>query len=231
MLDLHTLEKTINWLEARKAQVEKETPEIQPFKVARTAKVKLLEDLIHELASKTADIRCAHEAGGEMGHLLLEKKTKTRHDYRCPTCNAKRSLVRSYFSDTHVKMLKKIFKYCIQHRTHNIQTKKLTELDHVDYCNIAQLQRFGFLYYPEGRENKKRDGKWGVAVKRIYQFLQGDWKVAEYSQRDTVTKEQNVSEERVDIHHIRRRGLYTSDAGFLPYFVEYQQQQSEGLWQ
>lgn len=125
MLDAHTLRKTVNWLEARKVQVEKETPQVQTYKVAREAQIRIIQDLIHELAGKTHDIETAIEAGGEMGHLVPGKQTNTRHDYKCPVCGGKRSLIRTYFADSHVKILKKIFKYCIENKTNMIQTSKL----------------------------------------------------------------------------------------------------------
>ena len=59
MLDLHTLERTINWLEARKMKI-KMTTKLLPIDIA---KENLITELIQELASKTRDIRTVVEAG------------------------------------------------------------------------------------------------------------------------------------------------------------------------
>lgn len=209
MLDLHTLEKVENWLKVRREQEKKQFAPVAGVAFNRTIeiKVKLLDHLLQEFSAKIEDIRYRIdlEGGGELGKLIKQKETKTKTDYICPTCHAKRSIIRNYLSDSHVKILRKIFRHCLDIKSNKIQTRDIKDLDHTDYCNIAQLQRFGFLYHIDGKENKKRDGRWGVAVGRIHDFLRGTWKVAEYSERDTVTKEQKVSEKRVTIHNIKRR--------------------------
>lgn len=223
MLDIHTLKKVENWFTVRINQIEesaKNTAGLQQ-EILRH-QIKIVDDLKTELIGKRRDIEQAIEAGGKLGHLIKEKDSKRGSIYRCPTCDAKRSLIRTYFSESHVQILRKLFQYCVENKTRHIKTRDITTLSHSDYCNIAQLQRFGFIYFPEGRENRKRNGEWGVAVGRIYDFLENEWPVAEYSERDTVTKEQHVSQTRVTLKEIRKgREKEGEHLENTPYFIRY----------
>jgi hypothetical protein len=70
-----------------------------------------------------------------------------------------------------------------------IHKRDIEGLTHTDYGNFYSLQRFGLLYYLEDENGKRiKGGNWGVAVSRIYKFLQGDYKIAEYSEKNTATK-------------------------------------------
>jgi hypothetical protein len=148
MLDPHTLQKIENWLQVRADEQTKRPDANLHNSIGGVAK-STIEKLIEELHNKRLDIEQAIEAGGKHGNLLKEKDGKRGTVYRCPTCNAKRSLIRTYFSESHVTILKKIFKYCVDNRAYHIKTKNIGTLSHSDYCNIAQLQRFGFIYFPE----------------------------------------------------------------------------------
>lgn len=226
MLDIHTLKKVENWLTVRIDQIERDAKHTAGLpKEILQHQIKIVDDLKTELIGKRRDIEQAIEAGGKLGHLLKEKESKRGSIYRCPTCNAKRSLIRTYFSESHVQIVRKLFQYCVDNKTRHIKTRDIKSLSHSDYCNIAQLQRFGLIYFPEGRENRKRNGEWGVAVGRLYDFLNNDWKVAEYSERDTVTKEQHVSDVRLTLAEIRK-GTHEKEGEHLentPYFIRYQQ--------
>lgn len=99
------------------------------------------------------------------------------------------STYRIYFSPVHIAIIRKIFNYCVQNKTHVIHKRDIEGLTHTDYGNFYSLQRFGLLYYLEDENGKRiKGGNWGVAVSRIYKFLQGDYKIAEYSEKNTATK-------------------------------------------
>lgn len=137
------------------------------------------------------------------------------------------SSYRIFFSPIHIAIIRKIFTYCIENKTHVIQKRNIPGLTHTDYGNFYSLQRFGLLYYLEDENGKRiKGGNWGVAVSRIYKFLQGDYKIAEYSEKNTATKWQETSENRVSIHEIYRKykktDLFLGDNhNQVPYFVTY----------
>lgn len=223
MLDIRTLKKVENWFTVRIDQMETDSKHAEGLsKEILRYQIKMLDDLKTEIITKRRDVEQKIESCGKLGHLIKEKDSKRGSIYRCPTCDAKRSLIRTYFSESHVQILRKLFQYCVENKTRHIKTRDITTLSHSDYCNIAQLQRFGFIYFPEGRENRKRNGEWGVAVGRIYDFLENEWPVAEYSERDTVTKEQHVSQTRVTLKEIRKgREKEGEHLENTPYFIRY----------
>lgn len=161
MLDIHTINKTLDWLKVRRDQTEKSgncIGGLPHFEVQ--AKVKIIEDLIEELSGKASDLQTAIDAGGKHGNLIKEKEGKYITIYRCPTCGGKRNVRREYFAEVHIRILKKLFQYCVDNRTHLIQTRDIKTLNHVDYSMFAKLQRYGFIYFPDGRDNRKKDGRW-----------------------------------------------------------------------
>lgn len=223
MLDIHTLKKVENWLTVRIDQMETDSKHAEGLsKEILRYQIKMIDDLKTEILTKRRDVEQKIESCGKLGHLIKEKESKRGSIYRCPTCDAKRSLIRTYFSESHVQILRKLFQYCVDNKTRHIKTRDIKTLSHSDYCNIAQLQRFGLIYFPEGRENRKRNGEWGVAVGRIYDFLENKWPIAEYSERDTVTKEQHVSQTRVTLKEIRKgREKEGEHLENTPYFIRY----------
>lgn len=166
MLNLRTLEKVSNWLTVRRAELN--ASELKELQCTESKKI-LLDNLITEINNKTADIRARINSGGSLGNLILVKSKKGRDEYECPDCGAHRTITKTYFSGSYLKIAEKLFKYCVENNTNIIQTHDIKELNHTDYCNLAKLQRFGLIYFVESE--KKRSGKWGVAVDRIYSFL------------------------------------------------------------
>lgn len=157
------------------------------------------------------------------GGILLEE-TKNMKLFRCPCCTGTWTIYKIHFSTHHVRILEKIFKHCVKYKTHEIDKNTIADLTASDYTNFCHLQRFGFIYWIRDEYGvKQKGGKWGVAVKRIRQFLGGEWAVAEYTEKDTRTKEQRSSKERVFIHEIKRysKHLEKDRPEWLPYFVTY----------
>lgn len=165
-------------------------------------KKKLVQTLLQELRDKIADVEIAQRENGIKNHKVY----------------------RVHFSTVHLNILRKVFAYCVQNKTHIIEKSKIPGLTHTDYWNFCFLQRFGFIYYLEEDGKRKKDGSWGVAVKRIYQFLTWSWKVAAYSERNTETSSNDASEERITINQIKRykpEQLEKDNKTHEPYFIEY----------
>lgn len=160
----------------------------------------------------------------ESSEGILLEETKNSRLYRCPCCTGTWTVYKIHFSATHVRILEKLFKYCVTHKKSVIIKSEIPGLTPTDYCNFPFLQRFGLVYKFRDADGKTVRGKWGVPVKRIRQFLAGDWKVAEYSEKDTRTKEQRVSETRITIREIKRylkKYEEVDRPAWLPYFVSY----------
>lgn len=161
----------------------------------------------------------------ENDEAILLEETKNMKLYKCPCCTGTWTIYKIHFSTHHVQILEKIFKHCVKYRIHEIDKKTIADLTASDYTNFCHLQRFGFLYWLNDKETGKRQkgGHWGVAVKRIRQFLGGEWPVAEYTEKDTRTGEQRSSTTRVKIQEIKRYAKHLDKARpeWLPYFVTY----------
>lgn len=212
MLDIKTLNATIQWLASKQA----DTP-------SDGGKKKLIQNLIYELQGKTQDIETAAEITQPTHEEILEliKDTKTQTIYKCRFCGVEQKIYKLYFSTVHAKIAAKIFKYCVENKTH-VFNKKDLDLDHTEYWNFPFLKRFGLIY-----KEKPETGKtYGAPVRRLKEFFEGKWAVAEYSVKDTKSKSQQVSETRVFIQDIKKiqEGFME---GLKPFFVEYEKQQTE----
>lgn len=216
MLDTATLEAVERFLVVRKAQQQDE----------------LSQTIIGSLLSEITDRRKTIEnAKTNTDSLQVVKQTKQCKIYRCPLCENTRSVYKIHFSLAHVRILQKIFVHCVENKTHIIKKSDIVTLTHWDYTNFPVLQRFGFLYWLQDEEgNRTRKwGKWGVAVKRIRDFLIWAYEVAEYSERDTATKKQRTSDRRITIAEVRRYSdeqRKKDNESFLPYFITYEENET-----
>lgn len=59
-----------------------------------------------------------------------------------------------------------------------------------------------------------------MPMKRVYDFLQGKWQVAQYVESNTARKTHHVSEERIFIDQIMKSDHILWE-NLIPYFVEY----------
>lgn len=155
---------------------------------------------------------------------MLIKSTKAEKRYYCQTCHVEHSVYRIYFSTMHLRILRKVFKYCVENKTHLIHKNDIPGLTHTDYGNFYALRRFGLLYWFEEDGKKVKGGKWGVAVTRIYRFLKGQYAIAEYSERNTATETLHTSERKITINEIPRYTSFAEDTNnYLPSFVKYEE--------
>lgn len=210
-MESNTIKATIQWLAAK----QDTTP-------SDGGKKKLLQNIIYELQQKSEEIQQIAEAMPEHTEILeLVKETKTQTIFKCKFCGVEQKVYKIYFSTVHAKIAAKIFKYCVEHKTH-IFDKKDLDLDHTEYGNFPFLKRFGLIY-----KEKPETGKtYGAPVRRLKEFFEGKWAVAEYSAKDTKSKRQEVSESRIFIKDIRKMEAGFTD-GLKPFFVEYEKQQTE----
>lgn len=212
MLDTKTLNATIKWLVSK----QENTP-------SDGGKKKLIQNLIYELQAKTQDIETAAEITQPTHEEILElvKDTKTQTIYKCKFCGVQQKIYKLYFSTVHAKIAAKIFKYCVENKTH-VFNKKDLDLTHTEYGNFPFLKRFGLIY-----KEKPETGKtYGAPVRRLKEFFEGKWAVAEYSVKDTKSKTQEVSESRVFIQDIKKMEADFTD-WLKPFFVEYERQQEQ----
>lgn len=62
---------------------------------------------------------------------------------------------RVHFSTLHINIVRKVFRWCVDHKTHIIHKSDIQDLTHTDYGNFYILQRFGLLYYMESSEGDR----------------------------------------------------------------------------
>lgn len=84
------------------------------------------------------------------------------------------------------------------------------------------MQRFGLMYILKDENGKRLRGQYGVPLKRLYQFLTNDWKVAEYFWRDEDEAENEHSENRLFLREIPKNERWFDHATMMPTFVEFE---------
>ena len=198
MLDLHTLQKTQDWLKVRAAK-------------AQTLDAKhAIEWLYAEITNKIHDV--------EKHQQLQKVQEKT-----CPTCGHVSKRYKISFSSLHVKIAKILYEYCVRNKTHNVTKTELAPyLSHTDYGNFYILQRFGLIYFEKDEHGKKKKGVWGVPLKTLHKFLKNEWDVAEYFWRDEDKGTNEHSTNRIYLHQVKRAGKILDPETMLPYFVEFE---------
>jgi len=163
--------------------------------------------------------------------IFIFMQNKLPKAYTCPCCGSTVRTYRVHFSTLHINILRKVFRWCVEHKTHMIHKSDIQDLTHTEYGNFYILQRFWFLYYLEYSEGNKMKGwYWWVAVRRIAEFLDNKWKVAEYSEKNTATKEQSVSENRLFYSDIvnKYKGKNLFDEDMRPSFRQYLEDDTYG---
>lgn len=223
MLDLLTLEKTRNWLKKRQDDLIKKRSNVGYLPITQ-GKIHQLGELIEELEEKIHAIRVEQSIRPAENGVMLVKDTKAEKRYYCQTCHVEHSVYRIYFSTMHLQILRKVFKYCVENKTHIIHKNNIPGLTHTEYGNFYALRRFGLLYWFEEDGKKVKGGTWGVAVTRIYKFLKGQYAISEYSERNTATESLHTSEKKIKINEIPRYTTFGEDTNnFLPSFVKYEE--------
>ncbi len=152
----------------------------------------------------------------------LIEETKSHKLYGCPSCGSKISIYKVNFSKMHLEILIKIFKWCVKNKTHEFHKSEIKGLSHTEYGNFYTLQRFWLLYFLKSPEGKRVKGwYWGLPLKRVYKFLQGQTKIAEYYTRNTATGQNIPAENKVCVQEIKN--YWVCFDWITPAFLEYEE--------
>lgn len=202
------------------AQITKELQFLEDFidaiKLEDLSKL-TVENVLEDIREQIQEMKAANEP-------VQIKDTANLKVYRCPACGQDYKLYKTFFTTIQVKLLKKIFAYCVQNKTHEIQKKDLPSLSRTEYGNFYTLQRFGMIYFLKDENGKRiKGGSWGIPLKRVAAFLQGEGKVAKYYLRNTATKQNTSSDEKVSIHEVKQINKFLDELkNFTPTFIEYE---------
>ena len=166
-------------------------------------------------ANKYLDTRF-WEIEENLEEIIEERKTRTYTQCFCSSCGSQFRVNRMFFSKLHLQILLKVFDHCIKQRSHVFHTRDI-DLKHSEYANIAWLRKFGIIYSIDSWTDA---WKYGMPMKRVYDFLQWKWQVAQYVESNTARKTHHVSEERIFIDQIMKSDHILWE-NLIPYFVEY----------
>lgn len=140
----------------------------------------------------------------------------------CPHCGHVSRKYKISFSSLHVRLARIVFEYCVRTKTRTITKKEIAHLlSHTDYGNFYILQRFGLLYFIDDENGKRIKWTWGVPLYRLRDFLDNQWKVAEYFWRDKDEKSNAHSENRVFLRQIPKHDQWIDPVTMLPTFLEF----------
>lgn len=108
---------------------------------------------------------------------------------RCGQNIAKRKVT---FASALTGSLIKAYFYSKEKGVHTVKISDL-QLDHSEYNRMNDLVRFGLLYKGEDMGT----GEYGVPCKRIADFLNNQWTVAKCYYKNPITKQNEMSQERI----------------------------------
>jgi len=126
------------------------------------------------------------------------------------------------FSTVHLGILIKVFNHVVQTGSYYFKKSDLPNLTRTEYGNLFTLQRFGLLFFTEDEEGKRvKGGEWGIPLKRVYAFLNGNATISKYYTRDKLIGKNFPSEEQVSVHQIKN----STDTfkNIVPDFVNYKE--------
>lgn len=184
-----------------------------------------LENILNEI-EEGAEI---DEVDLLVSHVLQEVKDskpfiKDKTGNICSFCGALHNTHVVRFSRFHLDLLVKIFNHAVKNKT-NIFQKKDLNLSRTEYGNFFQLQRFWLIYFNTDENGKrKKDGTWGIPLKRVANFLNGGGYVSEFYIRDKQAKKNIPSENKITVFDVPKP-KNSITAGELPDFISY-----EELW-
>lgn len=168
----------------------------------------------------------------EDGHVIdVDKK----HVDVCESCWSKIKYQKVSFSKSFIPALQKILDYVVEWKKNNWEHKNIIEisdlnLTHTEYWNLNRIANFGLLYRETDENgNKIKHGTYWVPQKRIFDFLNGDWKVARFYVVKSTTKERRLSKERIIVDQLPEvDGWVEFKTKKMPWFVGYIDQ--ENIW-
>lgn len=116
-----------------------------------------------------------------------------------------------------------VFKWAIANKRHEFRKRELQNLlSHTDYGNFCVLQRFGLIYHLKDEDGIiLKNWSYWIPLKRVYRFLQGDFEIAKYFTRNTATKRNEPSEEKINIWGIKNVVQIVEEGDLIPSFIEY----------
>lgn len=161
----------------------------------------------------------------ESSQILIED-TPGLKLYKCSCCGVTHKQYKVFFTNIHLSILIKIFKWSVEHRNIEFKKSELKKiLNHTDYGNFYTLQRFWLIYFLRDKETgRKIKWSWGVNLKRIYNFLNWDYKIAQFYRRNTATKT-NISSRTenilVNVYEIKKIKYKPEIFELNKYFTEY----------
>lgn len=162
------------------------------------------------------------------GRIIVES-TKNLTVARCPSCGHLHRSYRVQFSRLHLRLARIVFEHCVTHGVHEFRLAEIKGLKHTDYTNLSFLQRFGLIYFLKDAEGRKIRSHWGVPLRRLAQFLRGEWAVAKWTRRDVDARENENAEERIFLHQIPKGENVLNRETMLPVFLEFDRLDSIGL--
>ena len=167
----------------------------------------------------------AHITFDHDGHVIdVDKK----HLAICECCGSHIKYQKVCFSKSFIPTLQKILDYVVDWQRNTGEIKKIIEisdlkLTHTEYGNLNRLANFGLLYRQENEQgNRIKDGTYWVPAKRIFQFLNGEWKVAKFYVVKSTTHERATSTERISVDQLPQVEWWTDyKTKTMPGYVTY----------
>lgn len=161
----------------------------------------------------------------EDGHVTDIHKTPWEV---CECCGSQIKYLKVSFSKYFIPALWKILDHVtdIKKKTgttqHTVHIRDL-KLSHIEYTILNKIANFGLLYREKDAQgNKMKHGVYGVPQKRIFDFLNGEWKVAKFYVVKSSTHERILSKERVTVDEIHKDQTFKALIGkMMPAYVGY----------
>lgn len=159
------------------------------------------------------------------GHVIdVDKK----HIDVCGSCWSQIKYQKISFSKSFISPLQKILDHVVDCKKWNwehvniINIKQL-KLTHTEYWNLNRLANFGLLYRETDAEwNKIKHGTYWVPQKRIFDFLNWDWDVAQYYVVKSTTKQRILSKTRITIDELPEvDGWLDYKTKSMPWYINY----------
>lgn len=146
----------------------------------------------------------------------------------CDCCGSKIKYMRVSFAQAFVPILQKVLHHVVQIKKQtwkhtNLVHLKDLNLTHAEYTVINKIANFGLLYREETPDGKKiKNGTYWVPQKRIFDFLNGDWEVAQFYVVKSTTWARALSKKRVSIDQIHKDpSMQEYKTKTLPSYVGY----------
>jgi len=146
----------------------------------------------------------------------------------CDICWSMIKYQKISFSRSFIPPLQKILDYVVDWKKNTWEHKniiKITDLNltHTEYWNLNRIANFGLLYRETDLGwNKIKHGIYWVPQKRIFDFLNWDWDVAQYYVIKSTTKQRTLSKTRIKVNQLPEvDGWIDYKTKSMPWYVNY----------